>query len=570
MLRFYKDLSEQQALLISGLKAEVAGLHTRVSSLSAQADVYRDALHRLEHVLPVEESNPTTSSDGTAIKVGAAEDRLPVEDLGQPRRVALAFRGAHKTEDKKDISVGSTWPKGKGSATQVDTETIVGLGIEDDQPRSPVKTGVPHRESSSSHVVMGGPALERAVKREWDGGDMIPSMGRKRVRLKPEVVVPQLSRRMRSTYANDTAPRRVHSPLPGPSSSGSDYLGGHLSSRSISPGLVEDIEGPFKTDTEAMHSLYRMDGQSAYAFGTPASPLRTQADNRPSASDGPRRQRQQEVDRDPDTEPPTNEHYVHARLHDVSSLPVTIDPSIRDTKVNREYMSYAFGGSRRVMCVQYNDQNRKEHNHTYKHCLFPKIMINWNVPRKPGEPGVFFLARPKTRWPDGPQKLMVGLDHGQFCYMGEYSFTMTYPMSTQEFKALPNKVRKEWGRNLFKKAKDRELRARLFLHDRLGRTASEQELAEALAADDDYKLEPHKIVEAYDTGFLVMYAWNMECIGYDEEFARAIAARLPAWSKRSNGPKGKCAARAKTATRMTTFEEASKDSGDEDFSDAEI
>ncbi|KAI0645754.1 hypothetical protein C8Q79DRAFT_713128 [Trametes meyenii] len=534
-LRFYKDLSEQQALLISGLKAEIAGLRTQVSSLSAQTDTYRDALRRLEQGIPVEKVSQSASSDGTIIKQGAAEDGLPVEDLGQPRRAALALRSAPKIEYKKETSVWSTGRGGKGPPTQaVDTTTmIMGLDITE-EPHSPSREDIDHRGPSLSRGVTEDDALEIAVKREWEDGVPPPrTTDGKRLRLRPEVVISQSNRRMRSMSSTNATPEEVHPSLPRPGNSGE-------------------------------HS-YRID-IDAQLYGSNTILTNSQS----SAPDPYQRQQTQEAAGNLGGGPPTNESYVHARLRGVPSFPITIDPSVRDVKVSREYMSKTFGGTYRVMSVKYTDRNREEHNHTYSHSFFPKVAINWNAPRKPGDPGVFFLAKPEPLWPDGPQKLMVGLGDAQFCYMGEYSFTMTYPMSPQEFKALPDKIRRRWGRNLCQDPHHRELRARLFLRDRFGRIASENEVAKALATTDIYKIEPNKIVEAYETGFIVMYVWNMECIGYDEGFARRIATPLLAQSKRSKGPRGGNTARAKRRATTMTSEEASVGSGsDDDFSDAE-
>ncbi|KAI0373982.1 hypothetical protein BV20DRAFT_1118624 [Pilatotrama ljubarskyi] len=188
-------------------------------------------------------------------------------------------------------------------------------------------------------------------------------------------------------------------------------------------------------------------------------------------------------------------------------------------------MRMTFGGNRRTMSITFSEESRSLHKHHYPHCLFPKISPNRPVPHAPDQPSLMILAKPERRWPEGTQKVLVGLRDAEYQYMGEYILRGSAPLTVREFEALPEKVRREWGKAMRDSKEHREIRARLCIYDQLGRPASQQELAEAFASGQSYKLEPQRIVDAFNTGFL-MYTRTMKCIGYDTDFQCRISAGL--------------------------------------------
>lgn len=137
---------------------------------------------------------------------------------------------------------------------------------------------------------------------------------------------------------------------------------------------------------------------------------------------------------------PTLEDYMHARLRDVPAHPVILNSAITDVRVPRQFLSTHFGGSNRSMFVALSAENRRKHGHSYPHFLFSKADKNYTVPRTPGEPGLMFLAQWEKLWAEGPQKLLVGLQHSQWRYMGEYNLVRSERMSSAEFNALPGRV----------------------------------------------------------------------------------------------------------------------------------
>lgn len=138
--------------------------------------------------------------------------------------------------------------------------------------------------------------------------------------------------------------------------------------------------------------------------------------------------------------PRTLEDYLHARLREVPAHPVTLDSTISDVRVPRQFLSTYFGGSNRNMFVTLSPENRRKHGHGYPHFLFPKAEKNYTVPRTPGVPGLMFLAQWEKVWAEGPQKVLVGLQHSQWRYMGEYNLVRSERMSPAEFNALPGRV----------------------------------------------------------------------------------------------------------------------------------
>lgn len=92
------------------------------------------------------------------------------------------------------------------------------------------------------------------------------------------------------------------------------------------------------------------------------------------------------------------------------------------------------------MFVTLSGENRRKHGHSYPHFLFTKADKNYTVPRTPGEPGLMFLAQWEKVWGEGPQKVVVGLQHSQWRYMGEYNLARSERMTSAEFNALPGRV----------------------------------------------------------------------------------------------------------------------------------
>ncbi|EIW63271.1 uncharacterized protein TRAVEDRAFT_43574 [Trametes versicolor FP-101664 SS1] len=221
--------------------------------------------------------------------------------------------------------------------------------------------------------------------------------------------------------------------------------------------------------------------------------------------------------------------YLRDRVNDVPVFPVALGSTDSNILVSRKFISQNFGGGMRQMSVSFTDDNRRTFGHSYTHCLFPKVKLNAMVPRTPGAPGIMFLAKPRPRWPEGTQKLLVGLADAQFRYMGEYKFTRSEPLSPGEFCSLYLKVSKEWGRNLFRKdePEERALRACRTLFKQLGRQPSEKEVEDALDTKEKYTLDPEDVREAFETEFWVLHTWKMECVGYDEDFQCRIIASLP-------------------------------------------
>ncbi|KAL7281577.1 hypothetical protein ACG7TL_004894 [Trametes sanguinea] len=196
-----------------------------------------------------------------------------------------------------------------------------------------------------------------------------------------------------------------------------------------------------------------------------------------------------------------------------------------------------FGGSKRAMVVSYSDDNRRYHGHRYANCLYLKDLINWGIPRRPGEPGVLFIVE-SSLWSAGPQKVFIWLDHSKWLYVGEYELTRAGFLSPQEFKLLPHKVRKKWGAILTtgdaQLNKFRGLRARVSHYNRTGHVLDKEDLADALRAapENTFQLPQQHMIDALDGGILAMKIWNMKCMGYDEDFQRRIAELASQWDSK--------------------------------------
>ncbi|KAI9062840.1 hypothetical protein FKP32DRAFT_1758422 [Trametes sanguinea] len=517
-LSYYRKLASSQSQQIEGLQEQVLGLTNQLSALETQLAAQNAYIAELEA-----RSEHRANIRQVKEKTVKSDEGATIPDLhGRWARPPVV---PSKNEEHKDIDNNLDQGSRLQGTRGLDAP-VVDFSIGDWNPNDHVGSPPPIRPGTAAKTRGTPPSTKQPgedatvrVKRERDDDAHAIASAKpaKRTFLVPEVVVPLPSRRMRSVSA------RARSASIRPSVQRSESVP-QLRDGSSVPSLngddlyvMDDEDDPIMEGDDSTQIVKLEPGN-----GSGLSDLTDLAEEAEATWDAPFHQPWLEVEASGET--PTIKAYFDARIRNVPAFPVRLAPSIRNVTVSRSFMSKNFGGQNRSMAITYSDQNRRDHGHSYANCLYTREVINWGVPRRPGDPGVLLIMVSQL-WSPGPQKLFVWLDHSKWLYMGEYELTKTGYLSPQEFKLLPEKVRKKWGKILTVESKNRGLRARIFYHQEEGRVLDKEELAEKLRAapENKYPLSAQEVIDAFDKGIIRIKSWSMKCIGYDQDFQRRIA-----------------------------------------------
>lgn len=121
---------------------------------------------------------------------------------------------------------------------------------------------------------------------------------------------------------------------------------------------------------------------------------------------------------------------VRERLEGVQSFSVTLDLSIRSVTVSRKWMSEKFRCSPQAL---YSDPTQ---DGLPRRFMFPNPIMNPEVPRVPGQPGLLCRAVDFVAWEDHVIKILVRLDVNKWHYLGEYKSAQVRSLSQSEFQSL--------------------------------------------------------------------------------------------------------------------------------------
>ncbi|KAJ8519173.1 hypothetical protein ONZ45_g3838 [Pleurotus djamor] len=244
---------------------------------------------------------------------------------------------------------------------------------------------------------------------------------------------------------------------------------------------------------------------------------------------------------------------VTSRLKAISEeiFPVTLDPSIRDVAVSRNFMKDHYGGSTQSTYPTIGEAFLAKHG--MNDFMYPKLEFNPHAPQSPGAPGLLYrpLPAPAYEW-EKIQRLFIGLAANQWLYVGQFKLTPAPDLSKEEWLAQDGQFRKKWIDVIAKKGRGVPMRAKLTLKKRLGRepTKEEQEAAIASAPKGRIKfpISIDEIQEAYDSGEERIPIWCMQCIEYDEAFQRDLAEKFKKW--KNPGKKTTTKRRAHSASEV--------------------
>ncbi|THH26757.1 hypothetical protein EUX98_g7432 [Antrodiella citrinella] len=137
-----------------------------------------------------------------------------------------------------------------------------------------------------------------------------------------------------------------------------------------------------------------------------------------------------------------------------------------------------------------------------KDFAFPNPSMNPEIPTVPGQPGLMCDAvTVDVDWTQ-TRKILVRHAVNQWQYLGNYQAARVRSLAVEEFSSLAQIVKDTWVEYIIDAKWDsyKALHAKIGLHERYGREASEDELNDALAANEQFLLSPEVVLAAFESG----------------------------------------------------------------------
>jgi hypothetical protein len=115
-------------------------------------------------------------------------------------------------------------------------------------------------------------------------------------------------------------------------------------------------------------------------------------------------------------------------------FPIDLEKTIRDTPVNRDFMSERYGGSSVAAFPSISKERVAQHG--YDDFMYLSMKYHPNAPQVPGAPGLFFNAGETDEdwrtWPE-IQRAFTRLQSGIWLHVGMYQLKFSKPLSKEEW-----------------------------------------------------------------------------------------------------------------------------------------
>jgi hypothetical protein len=115
-------------------------------------------------------------------------------------------------------------------------------------------------------------------------------------------------------------------------------------------------------------------------------------------------------------------------------FPIDLEKTIRDTPVNRDFMSNKYGGSSVAVFPSISKERVEQHG--YNDFMYLTMKYHPNAPQVPGAPGLFFGAgRIPEEWRNWTkiQRVFTRLQSGIWLHVGMYRLKFSNPLSKEEW-----------------------------------------------------------------------------------------------------------------------------------------
>ncbi|KAJ6579559.1 hypothetical protein DFH09DRAFT_1146900 [Mycena vulgaris] len=263
---------------------------------------------------------------------------------------------------------------------------------------------------------------------------------------------------------------------------------------------------------------------------------------------------------------------VRARLESIGyePYPIDLEKDILDVTVRRDFMAEEYGGNAQMTYPKIGDAFVAKTG--MKYFMYLNLLYNPHCPEVPGAPGLLFDAdfpsdsddsesddsesddsddedenkykisnkngdegeeegdgdKGKKKEEDPTRILFSRLDSATWQYQGQYVLAPAPPLTLNEWKQQSPQVRKTWAKQLSIKSWGRSIRADIVLRRQLGRKPTKRETKTALKSDNKFKtVTPEEISSAFNRGEVIIVVSTLECVGYNTNFQRDLAAKMP-------------------------------------------
>ncbi|TFY62525.1 hypothetical protein EVG20_g6671 [Dentipellis fragilis] len=241
-------------------------------------------------------------------------------------------------------------------------------------------------------------------------------------------------------------------------------------------------------------------------------------------------------------------------------FPVTLEPAIRNVWVSRDYMRVAYGGNMQETFPNIGEEMLKKHG--LNDFFYLNLSYHPNGPKEPGFPGLWFDSAPSNREDDRPARTFVRLRSSKWLYVGQYIFRNSPPLSQEEWLLQSTQVQNTWARQILRQGWGWKVRARITYRRDHMREPTQQELRDAMEAEQAFKDITARGHTCCHLGITAI-----KCVGYDEEFQRKIAAEFSTWEpppKKTTGGRKGSKANGKGRGRVAKQQKEGDEDGNEE------
>ncbi|KAG6856369.1 hypothetical protein H0H87_005279, partial [Tephrocybe sp. NHM501043] len=217
--------------------------------------------------------------------------------------------------------------------------------------------------------------------------------------------------------------------------------------------------------------------------------------------------------------------------------PITLDHSVRDVMVTRQFMSTVYGGGQQCCWASVSEKKRILNNHNFKSFMYLSLDFNCHAPEMPGSPGLYFAPGGDESAPvEETQRLFTRIAKTQqgimWQYQGQYKVEPSHPLTTQEWGSVHSSIRNNWAAEIYRStAWGKAIRVRIALRKALGRSCTDVEFQDAYDLNRSYEeITIDEIGQALLCGHEKVAVWTMKCVGYDEDFQRDLVAKVATWT----------------------------------------
>lgn len=123
---------------------------------------------------------------------------------------------------------------------------------------------------------------------------------------------------------------------------------------------------------------------------------------------------------------------------DATDLDIQLVAGLHDRTVNRDLLSWYYGGSPQCVFSTISEEKRVSRGHQYEMFFCPHPAWNPDIPRTPGARGLYLTVRIDEFTREFP--IFVRLGSREWLHVGNYKAIRTNPLMKEDWQCLPIRV----------------------------------------------------------------------------------------------------------------------------------